>query len=291
MNNTIYRGILTDKGDHPFLLGEDGSRIFEDETIWSGYVRHWNGKKVCARRLPQKDYETGRPMVILWPDEPAPAKPFTEIYFNERLVKYPASFLGHMAANVNGEIFNFSHKINENEAMRHEEYFYRPALGQFAPHPITGRDNDDDPQKPYYDKFGRLFMRTIHVLGITGLDTQKLSDILQSELDAIHNAPPDPQRPGYYRDFNFFTRSCSTIVRDGLRKLGFKKIAGIFPRDLFINAAYYFSRRIEAPEIRISLRTLPQLSVPEAAPSALPPLLNPVNLYRYGQLKQRLTNP
>ncbi len=143
----------------------------------------------------------------------------------------------------------------------------------------------DDPRKPYYDKFGRLFMRTIHVLGISGLDTQKLSDILQSELDAIHNAPPDPQRPGYYRDFNFFTRSCSTIVRDGLCKLGFKKIAGIFPRDLFINTAYYFSRQMEAPEIRVSLHILPQLVVPEAAPSAMPPLVNPVNRIKNRILK------
>ena len=46
-----------------------------------------------------------------------------------------------MAVNVNGAIFNFSHKINENEVMRNEEYFFRPALGEFAPHPVTGRDN------------------------------------------------------------------------------------------------------------------------------------------------------
>lgn len=288
MNGKIYRGTLTGKGDHPFLLDKDGSKIFEDETIWSGYVRHWNGKKVCARRLPQKDYETGRPIVILWPDEPSSAEPFTEIYFNERLVKYPASLMGHLAVNVNGEIFNFSHKTNENEAITPEEYFYRPALGQFAPHPVTGRDNDDDPQKPYYDKFGRLFMRTIHTLRLTGLDTPKLSRFMHGQLDIILNAPPNLRRPGYYADFSPFTRNCATIIRDGLRDLGFKKISGVFPRELFVNVAYFFLKQNGDPSVKLSSRTLRQLIVPEAAPSAMPPLLNPSNLYRNSQLRKLL---
>lgn len=287
MNDTIYKGILTTHSGKTYLEGEGGSGFLEDEKIWSGYLLHWSGIKVCARRLPQRDYETGKPIIIMSPDEPMPVKPFVDLYFNERLVKYPVSFLGHLAVNVSGEIFNFSHLINENEVMRHEEYFFRPALGEFAPHPVTGRDNTDDPEKPYYDKFGRLFMRTIHVLRITGLDTQKLSQIFHGELEIIHNAPPDPNKPGHYIDFNIFTNSCSTIIRDGFKKMGFKKIRGIFPRNLFVNASYYFLTQSEYPLIKASLFTLNQLCVPEAARSAMPPLLNPLNRYKHHRLKQR----
>ncbi len=284
MGTTICRGILRNAPDASFLEGENGQRYLEGERFWSGYLAHFAGRRVCARRLPQKDYETGRPMIIVWPDVPAPPEPCCELYFNERLVKYPASFLGHLALNVRGEIFNFSHKINENEALRPEEYFYRPALGEFAPHPQTFRDNTDDPQKPYYDKFGRLFMRTIHVLRIAGLDTEALARYYHQELDLIHAAPSDPKRPDAYADFNLFTRSCSTIIRDGLRAAGYPKISGIFPRDLFVNAAYFFLTQPPASGIRVARLTLRQLCVPEAAPSAMPPLLNPVNRCRQRRL-------
>jgi len=284
MEESVYKGVLTVSGKAAFLAGADGARHLEGEKIWSGYKRHWTSLPVSARRLPQKDYETGRPIIIMWPDAPAVPEPFVDLYFNERLVKYPASFLGHMAVNVNGEIFNFSHLINENEVMRHEEYFFRPALGEFAPHPVSGRANLDDPQKPYYDKFGRLFMRTIHVLRITGLDTQRLSKIFHSDLEVIYNAPPDPRKPGHYSDFNIFTSSCSTIIRDGFKKMGFRRIRGIFPRDLFVNVAYYFLNQTEYPLIKASFFTLNQLHVPEAAPSAMPPLLNPLNRYKCGKL-------
>lgn len=277
MEDIIYKGTFKVTGAHAFLSEDDRTRYLEGETIWSGYLSHWSGLKVCARRLTQKDYETGRPIIIMWPDEPAPQEPFVELYFNERLVKYPVSFLGHLAVNVNGEIFNFSHLINENEVMKPEEYFYRPAMGEFAPHPVSGRANLDDPQKPYYDKFGRLFMRTIHVLRITGLDTQKFSQTFHDELEMIHNAPPDPKKPGHYINFNIFTNSCSTIIRDGFQKLGFRKIRGIFPRDLFVNVAYHFLKQTEYPRIKASRFTLNQFHVPEAAPSAMPPLLNPFN--------------
>lgn len=266
-------------------MGDDGIRYLEDEKFWSGYLAHFSGLKVCARKLPQRDYKTGKPIIIMWPDAPAPAESFADIYFNERLVKYTASFLGHMAININGKIFNFSHKINENEAMNHEEYFFRPALGEFAPHPVTGRDNSDDPQRPYYDKFGRLFMRTIHVLRITGLDTQKLSQFFHNKLEMIRNTPPDPKRPEDYADFSIFTNSCSTIIRDGFKKAGFQNIRGIFPRELFVNISYYFLKKINHPLIRTSSHTLKQLHVPEAAPSAMPPLLNPINRLKYQRLK------
>jgi hypothetical protein len=280
MKDGIYKGILTNIGGRSFLAGDDGARYLEDEIIWSGYLPHWNGFSVCARKLPQRDYETGKPIIILWPNEPAPSAPFVELYFNERLVKYPTSVLGHLAVNVNGEIFNFSHKINENEAMKPEEYFFRPALGEFAPHPASGRDNEDDPARPYYDKFGRLFMRTIHALKITGPDTPKLSRFLHGQLEIIYNTPPDPKRPAYYRDFGIFTRNCATFIRDGFRSLGYKKISGVFPRELFVNVAYFFLKQNSDPSISVSCRTLRQLSVPEAAPSVLPPLVNPVNRWK-----------
>ena len=79
----------------------------------SGYVKHWKNTKVNARRLEQLDYENGKPIIIMWPDEPIPKKPFVHIYYNERLVKYWQSTLGHLAIDVNGKIFNFAEKYNE----------------------------------------------------------------------------------------------------------------------------------------------------------------------------------
>jgi hypothetical protein len=291
MENIIYRGVLTNIGKLSFLSGDDGSRQLEGEKIWSGYVTHWSGKKVCARKLPQIDYETGKPVILLWPDAPVPDASLVELYFNERLVKYPFSFLGHLAVLANGKVFNFSHWMNENEAMSPEEYFFRPALGEFAPDPASGRDNLDDLQKPYYDKFGRLFMRNIHVLKISGLDTRRLSGFFFTELEKIHSTPPDPKEPGKYRGFHVLTRSCATIIRDGFQSLGFKKISGIFPRDLFVSMAYFFLKHPRQPNIQTSLHLLRQLQVPEAAPSAMPPLLNPRNRLRHRTLRKKVTPP
>lgn len=288
MNNNIYRGVLISSGPAPFLLGEDSTRFLEGEKIWSQYLVHFSGLPVCARLLPQLDYDTKKPIIIIWPDEPVPREPFVELYFNERLIKYPTSFLGHLAVNVNGEIFNFSHLMNENEIMKHEDYFFRPALGEFAPHPVSGRYNADNPQRPYYDKFGRLFMRTIHVLRISGLDTQSLSQIFHNELKTIRNTPPDPKNPEKYANFNIFTRSCSTIIREGFQRNGFAKIRGIFPRDLFVNIAYYFLEQSQQHLIKCYTRK--QLKVPEAPLSALPPLTNPWNYYRYHLIKRKLTD-
>ena len=286
MQETIYRGLLTVQNGQSFLAGENGSRHLEGEKIWSGYWSHWSGKSVCARRLPQIDYETGKPVILLWPDAPVADASLVELYFNERLVKYPLSFLGHLAVLVNGKVFNFSHWMNENEAMSPEEYFFRPALGEFAPDPASGRDNTEDSQRPYYDKFGRLFMRTIHVLRISGLDTRRLSGFFFTELEKIRSTPPDPKEPGKYRDFHILTKSCATIIRDGFQSLGFEKISGIFPRDLFVNMAYFFLKLHRLPNVQASLHTLRQLQVPEAAPSAMPPLLNPQNRLRYRTLRK-----
>ena len=285
MKENIYKGILTTDGTNTYLLAEGGAKLLEEENIWSGYLKHFSGRKVRARRLPQRDYETSRAIIIMWPDEEASAEPFVELYFNQRLAKYRTSFLGHLAINVNGEIFNFSHLLNENEIMKHEDYFFRPALGEFAPHPFSGRYNVDDPQKPYYDKFGRLFMRTIHVLKITGMDTKRFSQIFHEQLETIKNTPPDPKDPQKYRDFNILTNSCSTVIRNGFKKYGMEKITGMFPRDIFVNVSYYFLMQEKDKRIKAERRTLPQLMVPEAAPSVMPPLMNSLNRWKERQLR------
>ncbi|MFH1414754.1 MAG: hypothetical protein ABIH89_01540 [Elusimicrobiota bacterium] len=284
MNKDIIKGILTVEGDRRFLKGDDGARLLEDELIWNGYLEHWTGRRLCARRLDECDYDTGRPIVIMWPDVPLPEYPFVEIYYNERLVKYPFSFMGHIAINVNGEIFNFSHLLIENEVMSPAEYFYRPALGEFAPHPDTMLFNIDDKEKPYYNKFGRQFMRTIHVLHIKGLDTVRLSDIYHNELKVIHSTPVNPKRPEKYRSTNVFTRNCATIIRDGLRKCGFPGISGIFPRDLFISAASSFLEAGKKGAVKAGMLRLRQLKVPEALYSVQTFVLNPMNLIRMKKL-------
>lgn len=281
MDDKVKKGILKQENGKPFLLGPDGQRHFEGERLWEGYVRHWIDRQLCARRLPQVDYDTGRPIVMLWPDLRPPTNPYFELYFNERLVRYPASIFGHIAINVDGKVFNFSHLLNENEVIGVEEYFYRPALGEFAPHPQQGGFSDREKGKPYYDKFGRSFMRTVHVLQVQGLEAESLSSIYHRELKTIHNAPVHPGRPSKYRDFNFLTRSCTTIIRDGLREWGFPKIRGLLPRELFMSAAYHFFKASKSTHGKIALFKKRQLKVPEAPYSVMTPLFNPLNRVRF----------
>jgi len=275
--NGPLKGFLRIQDGKPFIMDASGNRLLYGKTIWSGYTEHWLNRAVQARYLPQKDYETGQPIIIMWPDVPDPGVPFVELYYNERLVKYPKSLLGHIAININGEIFNFSHLLNENEVMTPEEYFYRPALGEFAPHPELGVFNVDDREHPYYDKFGRNFMRTIHVLRLEGLDTGRISRYFHEQLKIIHSTRPDPKRPDHYRDFSIFTRSCSTIIRDGLRDYGFKSISGMFPHDLFVNTAYHLINKKDTGGLTVKLLRMKQLKVPEASFSALTPFINPLN--------------
>ncbi len=276
MGNEIISGILK-CNDTTYILGPDNEHYLEDELIWNGYAKHWSEEKVCARHLPQRDYDTVKPIVIIWPDRKKPDAPYVDLYYNERLTKYSVSIFGHIAININGEIFNYSHLINENEILCEEEYFYRPALGEFAPDPKTGLYNIEDQEKPYYDKFGRLFMRNIHVLRIFGMNTYLLSKIFHEEMEAILSTPAVPGKPEEYRDFNFFTRSCSTIIRDGLRKYGLKKIGGITPKDLFIHVTYLFSR---TGGVSVDIYRVNQLKVPEAPYSKMTPFLNPINRFR-----------
>lgn len=285
MDTDIVHGVLCREDGQTFVLGPDGRRFFGSERIWQGYATHWLGRRVCARCLPQVDYESGRPLVLVWPDEEMPRNPYVELYFNERLRKYPASLLGHIAINVSGEIFNFSHLMNENEVMTPEEYFYRPALGEFAPHPTRGKYHVEANGKAYYDKFGRLFMRTVHALSIQGLSPDLLSAYFHDELQKVLQTPENPRKPGYYPHFNLFTRNCATIIRDGLRKAGLSGVKGIFPRDLFIRVAYELLKNGKKNGVAGKYLRLNQLHVPEAPSSALPPPLNPVNIVRLFLMK------
>jgi hypothetical protein len=282
--STPFEGVLTEEDTRCFILGDQRERRFEQDAIWDGYRRHWLGERVCARYLPQHDYQTGKPIVIISPDAAPSAQEAVELYYNESLVKYPASRLGHIAINVNGEIFNFSHLMHENEILTEEEYFYRPALGEFAPEPVTGRANVSQTSQPYYDKFGRSFMRTIHVLRIEGLDMGCLAAIFKRELEAIRGTPVDPRRPQKYREFHWLFRNCATIIRDGLREYGFAAIRGCLPRDLFVNAACFFMVTHKSPGIKAGLYKKAQLKVKEAPCSKLTFILNPINWLRVSKL-------
>jgi len=281
IDNKTYTGTLRVKGKTEFIETASGEKIFENEKIWDGYIKHWENTGINARRLTQLDYEDGKPIIIMWPDEPRSEIPFVHIYYNERLVKYFDSTMGHLAININGKIFNFAKKINENEVITKEEYFYRPALGEFAPSPNTGRQEISVNGKSYFDKFGRNFMRGIHVIHIEGINTGKLYKILKEELDIIHNTPLKPSDPGNYPDFNAIKRSCTSIIRDGLREYGFKKVKGILPRDFFVNAAYNLKK---VKDLKVKIYQMPQLIVPECPPSKVTFLFNIINWFRVNTL-------
>jgi hypothetical protein len=282
IDDTTYTGFLRVKENVAYVETAIGEKIFENEKIWDGYIKHWENTSVNARRLIQLDYEDGKPIIIMWPNEPISKEPFVHIYYNERLVKYFDSTMGHLAININGKIFNFAKKINENEVITKEEYFYRPALGEFAPSPNTGKQEILISGKSYFDKFGRNFMRGIHVIHIEGIKTDKLYKILKEELDIIHNTPPKPDDLENYPDFHAIKRSCTSIVRDGLRKYGFIKVKGVLPRDFFVNAAYILKKE---KNLKVKIYKMPQLIVPECPPSKTTLLFNIINWFRVKTLK------
>ena len=278
----MVTGILTQDNIASFILDESGDRHFEDRIIWNGYLAHWSGEKVHARELEQHDYENNEPIIIIWPVETRSTEPFVDLYYNERLTKYFVSFLGHTAVNVNGSIFNFSHLMNENEIMEKEEYFYRPALGEFAPSPNNGLFEILEDGRVFYDKFGRNFMRTIHRIRIFGLDTEKMMATLKQSLDIILNTPPNPKEPDKYKDFSIVSNNCATIIRDVFNQCGFPEIKGRFPRDLFVNTTYHLFCH---PELDVQYAKLPQLFVTEAPMSMVSPSLNFWNYFRKNELR------
>ena len=200
-----------------------------------------------------------------------------DLYYNERLIKYFVSLLGHTAINVNRSIFNFSHLINENEIMEKEDFFFRPALGEFAPSPYNGLCENLEEDRVFYDKFRRNFMRTIHQISIFGLDTEKMMATLKQSLDIILNTTPDPKEPDKYKDFSIVSNNCATIIRDVFNQCGSPEIKGRFPRDLFVNTSYNLFGH---PEVDLKYEKLPQLIVPEAPMSMVSPLLNFRNYFR-----------
>ncbi|MDP2932847.1 MAG: hypothetical protein Q8N81_01830 [bacterium] len=274
----IKKGKLQLENNVAYLLTQEGVKCFETEKIWSGYLSHFLGKTVFARKLLQLDYDTGRPIILLWPAEIRPDHPSFELYYNERLPRYFGSLFGHIAINIKGTVFNFARMINEYEMLTEEEYFYRPALGEFGPG-NKGRYNVSDPQKPHYDKFGRRFMRTVHALRVEGIDAEKLLLIFRQifgERQKYFAAHPDLINDPR---FNFFSNSCVTPIRNGLFQFGLQKIPGIAPRDFYANCLRSFSELAKGKNLKISTFTLPQLKVSEAPFSRPAQLLDPRNLF------------
>jgi hypothetical protein len=243
---------------------------------------------VRARYLPQRDYDSEHPIVLIYPRTYRPkTNRYIALYYNERLTDYAASRFGHIAIDVNGTVFNFSHLLNENEAITLEEFLYRPCLGEFAPHPITGTFNVDDPTRPYYDKFGRLFMRSVHALVIEGLDTDVAFDVLQRKMDAVLATPIDPQQPEKYRDFSFLRQSCVTIVRDCLKQIGLPHVQGVIPRDMFVCAANRAFAEHRKGRLDVTVKVLDQLKIDDRSYSTRTPLINPLNRLRAYRLKRK----
>lgn len=286
MKSDYIKGILKSEGGQAFICNQEKDH-FRNRMIWDGYIQHWLGKDVCARELEQRDYERNEKIVILWPYAPPVSEPFVEFYYNERLIKYAISFFGHNAINVNGSFYNFSHLLNENEVMTPEEFFYRPALGEFAPSPNNGKFEIDPNGRVYLDKFGRNFMRTIHVLRMKGIQVDRLREYFDHQLYTIHATPVNPKKPEKYAEFNYFTRSCSTIIRDGLKVCGLKNISGFLPKDLFINILYTLYSDGQRLGIEWELLQLPQLKVKEAPYSKQTPLMDIINRIHFNQLKIR----
>ena len=104
MGETVT-GVLSVENKKTFIKGPSGQNYLKNEHIWDGYVAHWEDQTVHARRLLQKDYDTGKHIYLLWPKKEQKSVPFFELYYNERLVKYTASSLGHNAINIGGDIF------------------------------------------------------------------------------------------------------------------------------------------------------------------------------------------
>lgn len=280
----IARGLLGRDAEAVYIEDDEGRRVFPSESIWEGYLAHWLGQQVRVHRLPQRDYQSGAPILLLAPDEPAPPPPYIVLYYNESLPGYLSSLFGHLAINVDGTVFSFSETLNENEEMSLEEYLYRPALGEFSGHPESLTFNFDDPDRPYYDKFGRRFMRTIHALCIQGLDTARLTELLRTEIAVIYKTPVDPRLPHKYRDFHYLHRSCTTIIRDALRKVGLREVSGLLPRELFLNVAYQVTRPGRSDSLTAYATRMDQLKVPDRAYSHLNSILNPMNRLRLARL-------
>jgi hypothetical protein len=113
---------------------------------------------------------------------------------------------------------------------------------------------------------------------VEGADVEQLRTHCDAELKRIHQAPRDPKKPEKYSEFNFFTRSCTTIIRDALRTIGFTNVKGIIPRDMFVSAVAELFRARQRGIVQCRFYLKPQLLVPEAPPSKRSWVMNPRNL-------------
>ena len=234
--------------------------------------------------MEERDYRTGKPLVLLWPPDFAPrgCTDCFELFLNERLVTFRGSILGHAAVNVGGLVFNYSYQRNENEAVPVEEYLYRPALGCFGVHPTLGRTDLSEDGKPYHNNFGRLFGRSIHVLHVETSPevVSRLRAYFQEKMDIVQRAPVSAGDPNRTPLFHYYRRNCATIIRDGLRRAGPFPVKGVAPRDLFESACRCFRRASFRGSCRVARWRLRQLKVPEAPYSAMVPTIHPLNRAR-----------
>ncbi len=288
-------GILRSDGKKHWVEGQRGACLWEEGCIWDGYVRHWLNQPVCGRLLQERGYDTDRRLLMLWPGDfdDRLQTPHFQIYLNERLTNFRGSLLGHSAINVRGRAFNFSYRRNENEAVPVEEYLYRPALGQFGVHPVRGRVDGEFNGRPYYNNFGRLFGRTIHVLHVETSEevAGRLSAFFQTKMDIIRNAPVVQEAPNSNPFFHFYRRNCATIIRDGLRRAGPFPVRGVTPMDLFESALMHFRREANRGTCRVGLWSMRQLKVPEAPYSAMVRGINPLYWARQAMKGRRIRSP
>lgn len=281
----VVSGVLGRGAGAEYIQSDEGRRVTMSEPIWAGYFAHWLVRRKEKNLRTTAIVAFRKPVDAHAPDEPAPTQPYIDLYYNECLPGYLSSLFGHLAINVDGKVFSFSETLNENEEMSLEEFLYRPALGEFSGHPDTHTFNVDDPKRPYYEKFGRRFMRAIHALRIEGLDTARLTERLRMDVTMIQETPPNPRRPHKYRDFHFLHRSCTSIIRDALRNAGLREVSGILPRELFLNIAYQATRPNKRGFLSVRAFRLDQLKVPERAHSRPSPIMNPLNRLRMSRLR------
>ncbi len=48
IDHTTYTGILRANGKTTYIETTSGEKIFENEKIWGGYIKHWEDTSVSA---------------------------------------------------------------------------------------------------------------------------------------------------------------------------------------------------------------------------------------------------